>query len=82
MPSGGVFLDICMLCSFRFSALNIPWDLLILLDDSILQLHAHQKRTLSAAKTAAEKTILKLWIEPLPPKLKPGYLTSDIQKLR
>jgi len=46
--------------------LDIPQDplLFLLLDDSSLQLNSQQKRTLLAARTAAKKTILKLWIEP------------------
>ncbi len=52
-----------------YMQLDVPRDplLLLLLDDSSLQLNVHQKRTLLAASTAAKKTILKLWIEPSTP---------------
>lgn len=43
--------------------MDIPQDPFLLLNDSALQLNAHQKRTLLVASTAAKKTILKLWME-------------------
>ncbi len=60
--------SVCSILS-DYMQLDIPRDplLLLLLDDSSLQLNVHQKRTLLAASTAAKKTILKLWIEPSTP---------------